>query len=233
MKKTLILLLLIILLSNIAQASYFSGEIKIDERGSARFNVETDIPVAIQDTTFQSNQITGKTEALTSKKGSVWTFSLNLTEYNSILLDIKLPKNLNSINIIEGNEHIIDTRDNIINIMDNGQLDFKVSYTLKESYNYAWLVWLIIFLLIFLSYYFYNKRKKKKERINNILPLVNENEEKIIDVLMKSPAPLRQKELRKQLNIPKASFTRYLINLEKKKLILREGDGKNKIVRLK
>ena len=44
---------------------------------------------------------------------------------------------------------------------------------------------------------------------------------------------MRQKEIRKTLEIPKASFSRYLINLEKKKLILREGEGKNKIVKLK
>jgi len=41
------------------------------------------------------------------------------------------------------------------------------------------------------------------------------------------------KELRKKLNIPKASFTRYILNLEKKKLIQREGEGKNKILKIK
>jgi uncharacterized membrane protein len=45
--------------------------------------------------------------------------------------------------------------------------------------------------------------------------------------------PKRQREIRKSLNIPKASFSRYLSNLEKKKLILREGEGKNKVVKLK
>ena len=42
-----------------------------------------------------------------------------------------------------------------------------------------------------------------------------------------------KKEIRSSLNIPKASFSRYLLNLEKKKLIIREGEGKNKVVKLK
>ena len=40
-------------------------------------------------------------------------------------------------------------------------------------------------------------------------------------------------QIRKQLDIPKASYSRYLVNLEKKKLIIREGEGKNKIIKLK
>ena len=44
---------------------------------------------------------------------------------------------------------------------------------------------------------------------------------------------MRQKEARKKIGIPKASFTRYILNLEKKKLLIREGEGKNKVLRLK
>lgn len=63
------------------------------------------------------------------------------------------------------------------------------------------------------------------------MPLINDREKDIVELLMKKP--MRQKKIRKVLDIPKASFSRYIINLEKKKLILREGEGKNKVVRLK
>ena len=53
----------------------------------------------------------------------------------------------------------------------------------------------------------------------------------IIKVLMKKQ--LKQKELRKQLNMPKASFSRYMLSLENKKIIFREGEGKNKLVKLR
>ena len=75
------------------------------------------------------------------------------------------------------------------------------------------------------------KRKKKSDRLNYVLPLINDQEKKIIEILMKKPA--RQKEIRKKLKIPKASFSRYMINLEKKKLIIRDGEGKNRLVKLK
>ena len=90
---------------------------------------------------------------------------------------------------------------------------------------------MIILILLVLGYFLYKKSRAKKEHLNHIMPIINENEQKIIEILMKSP--LRQKEIRKNLNIPKASFSRYLLNLEKKKLIIREGEGKNKVVKLK
>ena len=75
--------------------------------------------------------------------------------------------------------------------------------------------------------------ERSKEDINRNRPGVDQSEleeQKIIELLMKKP--MRQKEVRKILDFPKASYSRYITNLEKKKLIIREGEGKNKILKL-
>lgn len=222
---------MIIFLINSVSASYISGEISINEIGQARFDVETDLPINISGLNFQNSRITGKTDILIEKQAGIWTLTLDLENYDNILLDIKLPKNLETITTIEGKDNIIDIDNKIITIIDSGKLDFSVSYKLKETTNYSFVIWLAVFLIIVLVLILYFKHRKKKDFLTNIMPLINEQEQKIIGILMKSP--MRQKQLREQLKIPKASFTRYIINLEKKKLITREGEGKNKIVKLK
>ena len=127
-------------------------------------------------------------------------------------------------------DYLLDIDKKTITLLDSNST-FKIEYTLQEKPNYTWAAYLIVFIIVILIILVYLKSKRKKERLKNIMPLINENEQKIISILMKKP--MRQKEIRNTLNIPKASFSRYLINLEKKKLIMREGDGKNKIIKLK
>jgi uncharacterized membrane protein len=225
-----ILLLIIILISNVS-ATYISGDIFIYENGVTRFNLETDVPLDIEGLTFVNNKITGTTELLSNKQAGVWTFSINFGKYDNILLDINLPANLDSITSISGIKNAIDIENKIITLIGPGTLDFTLSYKLKETKDYSLFIWILILLVILTIYVLLKKSRRKRERLKYILPLVSEQEQKIIDLLMKMP--MRQKELRKKLEIPKASFSRYMINLEKKKLIIREGEGKNKVVRLK
>ncbi len=233
MKKAAIFLCMIISLFLLthASASSISGDIYIYEDGFARFDIETTTPIELEGLSFNNNKITGKTSSLTSKRGESWTFSLNVGEYENIFIDIHLPSNLDSITSISGVDNIIDIDKKTITLVDSGALDFIISYKLKEVTDYSWLIWIFIILVILIVIFFYKKSRKKKEHLQHIMPLINENEQKIIDLLMKKS--MRQKELRKTLNIPKASFSRYLFNLEKKKLIIREGEGKNKVVKLK
>jgi uncharacterized membrane protein len=231
MKRIAYFIALILAFTNLASASYISGDIYLYETGRARFDVETDVPLNFEGLNFQDNRITGTTNELTIKRGNVWTFELNSGNYSNILVDIHLPKNLDSITSIQGSENIIDIENKILSIIDSGKLQFQVSYKLKESTSYTWLLWPAILIAIIIIYTIIKKSRKRKEHLDHVFPLINDNEQKIIELLMKKP--MRQKEIRKTLDFPKASFSRYLINLEKKKLIIREGEGKNKVVKLK
>lgn len=231
MGKLTLLIMVVVLISQ-ASAQYIIGDIYLDENGDARFDVESDVSLEIQGLSFSANKISGETSELTSKQGGVWEFTLNLGDYEDILLDIHLPKNLRSIRTIQGVDSIIDIDSRIVSLIDSDkELFFKVDYDLRNSSNYTLLYLLgVVILAVAIAYYFFNFRNKKK-KLDSVFPLINENEQKILELLMRKP--MRQKQAREILKIPKASFTRYMINLEKKKLIFREGEGKNKILRVK
>lgn len=231
MKSKIFTTIILLLLIPIISASYISGDIYLNADGSARFKIETDTPLNNQDLTLYNEQIKGTTELFTTKQSGIWKFTLPQTNYNNIFIDIHLPQELQSIIEITGNENIIDFEKRIITIIDSDQLDFSVSYKLSNQRDLSFIPWLILLSILTIFFAIFYKYKKKKHYFSNVMPLVSNKEEKILNSLMKSQK--RQSMLRKELNIPKASFTRYLINLEKKKLIAREGEGKNKVVKLK
>lgn len=230
-KGSISFIILVLLSTTFASANYISGKITVSESGLATFDVQTDSPINAEGLSFSNNNLLGTTNLLTKKEGDIWTFELNGENYTNILLDIQLPKNLETITKISGNTKAIDINNKIVSIIDSGKLYFSASYKLQQTADYSWIVWIILMIIIAVAIIIFFQRKKKKDRLKTIMPLINESEQKIIDALMKKS--FRQKQLRESLNIPKASFTRYILNLEKKKLLRREGDGKNKIIHLK
>ena len=232
MKKVFFLLLATTIFNlGAVSASYISGSIYIYSNGDAKFSVNTDVPINLESLTFENNKITGTTSQLVSLSGGVWTFSLELNNYDDIFLDVHLPNNLDSITTISGPDSIIDVENKIVTIIDSGNLDFLISYRLREVKENTWIIWSALTILVVIAYFVIIRLRKRKQKIQNALPFIGDCEQKILDLLIRSPK--RQKELRKSLGIPKASFSRYMVNLEKKKLIIREGEGKNKIVKLK
>ena len=229
-KKCLLIAFLLISLP-LVSASYISGQVSLRENGLANFDIETDIPINLSGLTFQENRLTGNTEDLLSYRSGTWTFDIDLESYDDIFINIQLPSNLESLESITGNQHVINIHDKTITILDSGKLDFQLSYTLRETRDLSFIGYLALFLLLALVYFIVRIIRRKKRKFREIMPFVNDYEEKILESLMKRP--VRQKELRKQLEIPKASFSRYISNLEKKRLITWEGEGKNKMLRLK
>jgi len=230
--KLIVVLAALLVLFPLTSASYINGDIYVAEDGKTSFNVESDIDLRVSGLAYENEMIKGQTSMLTSKQGDVWTFALDFGKYDNMLLEVHFPKSLKAIQSIEGIDRILDTSEKTVTLVDsNKELDFSINYKLGDSNNYGW-IYFIIFVLAFLGVGFYAFNVyKKKYRINTLMPVLNENEEKIIKALMENP--MRQKALREKLGIPKASFTRYIINLEKKKLIIREGEGKNKVLRVK
>ena len=236
MKNVVMFLLVVVLLGNFVSASYISGDIYLSESGSARFVISTDVGIDEPGLVFDlsSKTVRGRTEMFSSKSGGVWTFALDLAIYEDILLDIYLPSNVGMITGVNGIDNILDLSDGMISLFgENEKLDFGVSYTVEEVEDSNWIYWLgfVLLVVVFVCFLTRKKKIKKKDQLEIIMPLINDREKDIVELLMKKP--MRQKKIRKVLDIPKASFSRYIINLEKKKLILREGEGKNKVVRLK
>ncbi|MBU2612405.1 MAG: hypothetical protein KKB62_01650 [Nanoarchaeota archaeon] len=232
MGRFVLVLLVFVFVLNLASASYISGDIYVSPNGNANFFIETDKSISMKGLTFEKGILSGDTDELTSKNGEVWSFGLNLGYYDGISLNIHLPDNVDSITSLEGVFSFIDVEKKVVIISDrNKALFFRVNYTLREESGFLWVYPALILVFLALISYFVFRFFDKKRKLKEAFPFINENERKIINLIMKNP--LRQKEVRKTLGIPKASFSRYVLNLEKKKLLFREGDGKNKILRVR
>lgn len=244
MKKGAFIVLFLILASlQIAYAaneSYINAEVYIQASGGANIIGTSNTDLGISGISLNNGRISGETQELTSKQGGLWTFSLQQEKnYSSIQLKIYFPRDIKALNNIKSNLNynmgIGNRVRNIVtlNILDsNKPINIRADYELNNSTSYIWiLIVLLILVILGLIIFIFFRRAKKGNKLDFIMPLLGENEEKIIKLLMKRA--MRQKEIRKELGIPKASFSRYMLNLEKKKIIIREGEGKNKIVRLK
>ncbi|PIN91085.1 hypothetical protein COU57_02015 [Candidatus Pacearchaeota archaeon CG10_big_fil_rev_8_21_14_0_10_32_14] len=234
MKKGVFLIVLLVLIQNVS-ASYISGDIYLYNDGLSKIDVKSDVPLNIKGIIFipETQTLKGETSSLIDKNDWIWSFSLNGETYDSIFLDIHLPSSTNRIYSIEGNDHIVDFDKKTISLInEDRKLDFNIKYETERENNYFPVYLVIIFLLVLLIVIgYFLMISKNKRKLEEVFPFINDKEKEIIELLMKKS--LRQKEIRKNLGIPKASFTRYILNLEKKKLIIREGEGKNKMVRLK
>ena len=232
MKKMVLMLVLVFFISG-ASASYIYGDIYLDENGIATFSVDTDVNLDLEGVVFNENHLSGETNELISLEKGIWSFLLNGDYYETILIDIHLPGDIDKVISVEGVNFLMGFSQKTINLIDHDKiLDFEITYELESSSGRGFVYFLmgIIFIGI-VMWYVVKSKKKKKKKFEDIFPLINDVEKKIIKLLMKKS--MRQKEIRKHLDIPKASYSRYLVNLEKKKLIIREGEGKNKIIKLK
>lgn len=230
MKKTIIIILIcLVLIQSVSAYTYLN--IYLDENGEALFLGETNeklsLPEGIE---IKGKDIVGRTQTLTNKQGELWGFSYLL---EGAEMNILLPKGA-VIKNIEGGEISINNKQISIYIKN----EIKLSYILngEEKLNY-WL-FLIIIPLIILGLYFYKLKRKfssskpEQDKLEIIKQTLSERENKIIDKL-KEVGEIKNSKLQKILEIPKASFSRHIQELEKKEIIERKGEGKNKLISLR
>jgi len=222
-----------------------SINIFIDESGTAAFLGQSDqssliLPEGIK---LDDGEITGITHSITSKDGNNWNifFSSSETEFTVIL-----PENAVISTIKSGEISIDESR---ISIFVQNEID--ISYFIDEKNiedKGINILLLIIFIAIFIVLVIFvinfsnrerkkNKakkptiRKKRRSTLEIIKKVLNEREKEIVDKL-KETGKIKGSQLRKILEIPKASFSRHVQELEKKGIIKRTGEGRNKFIQL-
>ena len=212
-----------LLLASVSAAGFVEGDFLLDDSGNVAVSLESDYDLGLG----------ASTSALTNKKGEVWSFVLSEQEvFDSIILEVCLPRELVSLEGVKSNllyRVHVGGRTCLEFLDADKPLEIEISYVLRSGMSSFVLVALLLGVGVAVLAFFLGRRRKKG--FSDIEHLIGEQEKMILDRLMKGPA--RQKYLRKELDLPKASFSRYLHNLEKKKLLVREGEGKNKMVRLK
>ena len=147
--------------------------------------------------------------------------------------------------VLDVSANHISVQDERIVLYSDSSIDVK--YKINQVYNdylpYLIPVILIIIILIVRFFYFHIFRKNKttkkdktesksQDKLNILKKVLNEREKIIINNLKKS-GKIKMSHLRKLTYIPKASFSRHIQELEKKGLINRSGEGKNKFVEIK
>lgn len=247
-KTTLIVATLfvsLIVLLNLASA-YSTINIYIDQSGEAVFvgtttdNIsQSGLPQGIE---VNESKISGITDTLTSKQGETWTFSYSLSRST---LNIVLPKNIIIDDVSNGQIQVLDN-DVLISAQNSIKVDYRfTSPEQSQTGNNTSIFVLLIVAVIVLVFLilFFNKRMQKKEsnkkliqvkkpdRLNIIEKVLNDRE-KLILANLKESGKIKMSYLRKLCDIPKASFSRHLQELERKGLIKRSGEGKNKIISL-
>ena len=236
MKILALLILSIISMQTVSAYTFLT--ISINENGESAFIGETDQQLILPEgITLQNGRISGKTNTLTSKQGSLWSVSFESPDAE---ITTTLPKGatIKSLNAGE-----VSIRKDRIVIDSVGEIN--LSYTLSTPTQQNTVLFYIagaiaiVAIIIILSKYFNNKKSKnivKKPKSDNqkqrlLNKLLNDREKQILATLKKT-GKIKMSHLRKLCEIPKASFSRHIQELEKKQLVKRSGEGKNKFVEL-
>lgn len=244
MKKIILFSILAIILVQTASAFTFLN-IYLDESGKATFIGETSeiiqLPSGIK---MSGSNIIGETQTLTSKSGEFWSFNYSIKDSE---INLILPKGT-VIKTISNGEISINKEQISVFFIEK----ISITYTIEESFTDSLgissnslllgiiLLGVSIILVVFLINYSKREKEedkketkeKKPDKLKLLSKILSEREKLILSTLKKS-GKVKQSHLRKLTNIPKASFSRHIQELEKKKLIKRSGEGKNKFVELK
>ncbi|MEM3116436.1 MAG: MarR family transcriptional regulator [Candidatus Pacearchaeota archaeon] len=230
MKKNFLLILFIIgiFIPSLVSAGT-NINIYLSENGDAEFYGKTNENILLPDGIFiKDGNILGTTKTLTKKDGEIWFFNYSLKNSN---LNLILPKDSVIKELRDGEIYL---EGGYLSIYNDESLE--VYYTIRKHSYLKYYIYLglgiLLFILIFLLYRKLKNEFKKNEDIEIIKKTLNERENLIIDKL-KEVKEIKQSRLSKLTGIPKASLFRHLVQLEKKGIIRRTGDGKNKIISLK
>ncbi len=219
--------------------------IYLDERGDALFLGTTNNGVILPDgINITNGNVLGYTSVLTTKSGDVWTF-----EYASPSTGMKvfLPKG-SSVLHVEGNgtEITLEKEQIVVYAQNNITVSYSVVQSSTETSQTTSIILgiagiVIATLLIVYIINFNNpektvkkpvkKQKKEIDKLALVSNVLNDRENAILAKL-KETGKVKSSYLRRMVEIPKASFSRHIRELERKKLVRLSGEGRNKFVEL-
>lgn len=235
--KLFALVFVTILLLGSASA-YTDFLIHLDREGNALFLGESNesinnLPEGVN---LTNGKFQGSTDKLTSKQGEVWKFIYN---YPNSDIQVFLPEGA----VIKSTSAEISYSQSLTVYSKNSIL---VTYTLEDptTNNYSIYLWILLVLLVCIVIFYIIKSRnrvkepkinKKEIALKQKTKLLNQflnDKEKIIIEKIKEYGKIKSSQLRKVCEIPKSSFARHIQELEKKKIIRRSGDGRNKFIEL-
>ena len=235
----------ILIPSNQALDFYADLEITVDNAGFVTIEGNTNYP----------NLIVKDSQNYTSKTQGIWNLNITTNEVLSdYIYSITFPEHTQIKSISStGSTLIGESSGNLIinGYGSNESLSLIVEYQTEKSldtnelfgldlFSLFLIICIIALIISFLIVLFFvDKREKllfsaKKEITSNLkLKGLNDRQKKIMALLHESDIALSQRDIQKELNIPKASVSRNIRRLELKGLIEKEQIGMSNIIRLK
>ncbi len=220
MKKIIILITLLLMLQT-AFPYHADITIQLHKDGSVTIKGDTDYPL-LQNIINSQNY--------TSKKGEYWTFNLTtkdiLNNYSYLLI---MPDNV-VINYIKTTPNI--------KIITNDHLELKgydkhKKLVLIVQYKFIkpvtdYIIYIVIILIIPISLLITSLKKKKQpkelEKIDLNIKGLTERQKEILKLIAEK-GKISQKEISKELNIPKSSVSRNINVLVAKKIVKKIRTG--------
>ena len=247
MIKQIIVFLIILMLPNLMFSQYYADII---------INLEDNGAVSIEGKTNYDKFILAKnSQKYTSKEGEYWILNISTKEkFSNFIYELKLPANA-EINYMKTTPNFrIENEDNKITIIGTGEdkpftliVQYKITITedfLKNNLINYGLIGIIILLGAVISLIVKKSRtknlKEKELKINDKieiedkvdLTILPQRQQDIISIL-KSRGKITQKELEKQMEIPKSSISRNIQTLVIKGIIKKEQVGVTNYISLK
>lgn len=161
-------------------------------------------------------EITYLTDYYTNKNLGIWNLKYYSTHTENINnLKLTLPKNVELKNTFEYDTLQILNKQIIVFFKDIKQID--VEYDIKEVKNYNYLYFLLLPLILIGFFLLFVKSKKinKKQIKTDLLLGLNENEQKIMKVLMENEGQ-SQKIITAKTYLPKGTVSRNIKKLMSK-----------------
>jgi uncharacterized membrane protein len=231
-RELFFLLACVFLVGPVSAQTYIN--IYLDESGNAIFlgitEAEAEFPEGIS---VNNGRITGQTSALTSKNGPLWAFEYFLEGSE---LRIIFPERA-SIKSIAGGEIYLEKGRINAYALNGTRIEYTIDKRAEKRLSGFILVGIISALIIGAFSIYLKTRggkifpKGRGDRISEISHILNQRERTILDNL-KSTGKIKSSYLRKKCDIPKASFSRHIRELDKKSLVKISGEGKNKFIEL-
>jgi len=201
------------------------------------------------------------TNDYTSKRGEVWLFSYHKYDIDKTTeLRIVFPKKAVIQDIKTNLEHSINYENSIVITLKGYQSSpyLEVEYVIERE-KISWPIYLIpAFLIIPFMYILHSSKKfekkpktkktvlkkkqerkikkespEKEQRLKDIKMTLSEKELIVFEELLKNKGFMNQNKIRHLTGIPKATLSRTIQSLEKKKIIEKQNIGNTNNIRVK
>ena len=177
-----------------------------------------------------------KTQEYTSKKKSNWVLDIDLEGvFSDYIFEIKFPENA-AINYLKIPDLLSMEEESgrlvVIGTGTNQKFHIIAQYNISMTKQYKGRLVIVLLTLLSLAiilFYLYSYIKKPKPNFKSL----TSRQKKIMDLVIKNKGSITQSKLNNLIKIPKASLSRNIDSLVRKKMLVKESKGMTNIIYIK